>query len=355
MACPLVSVVIPVYKGEKTVLKAVESVIRQRFRPLELIVIDDGSKDASSSIIEGFIKSKGFADFKLLRHNVNVGLSRTLNDGIKEARGDFVLILHQDCELVGDDWVEKALAFMNDERIAVITGYYGIPDVKDDSFVKRAFGVLRKQFHSRPSIAYEEVTFSEGKCDLYRKRLLLEVGGFPTNYRIAGEDLVVSYRLRKMGYKILKCYDLPVVQRFGGAAESFWGNMWKEFLFGKAMGGVFSEFKLFLFKGIKSSKYSGSRSLHRASQPAFVVALVFFALFSFLLAWWFVHFLVGLLLIRHIYYVFRSFFELKRYVNPVKHLLFESIATASIGVATDFAYSLGFGYGFVYSHLKRQL
>jgi len=345
MMLPLVSVVIPVYNGEKTVLKAVESVIRQRYRPLELIVVDDGSKDTSSSIVKEFVMSRGFANFKLLGHDVNLGLSRTLNEGIKEAKGDFVLVLHQDCELVGEDWVEKALALMKDERIAVVTGYYGIPDVKDDSFVKRAFGVLRKQFHSRPKISYEEVTFSEGKCDLYRKRLLQEVGSFPTNYRIAGEDLVVSYRLRKLGYKILKCYDLPVVQRLSGAAESFLGNMRKEFLFGKVMGGVFSEFKLFLFKGVKSSKYSGSRSLHRASQPAFVVTFVFFALFSFLLAWQFVYFLVGLLLLRYIYYVFRVLSQLRVYKEFFRASLAESLTIALIGIITDFTYSFGFGYG----------
>jgi glycosyltransferase involved in cell wall biosynthesis len=352
MTLPLVSVVIPVYNGEKTVLNAVQSVIRQRYRPLELIVVDDRSKDSSSSIVEEFVMSKEFVDFRLLRHDVNLGLSRTLNDGIKEARGDFVLVLHQDCELVGDDWVEKALALMKDERIAVVTGYYGIPDVKDESFVKRAFGVLRRQFHSRPSIAYEEVTFSEGKCDLYRKRLLLDVGGFPTNYRIAGEDLVVSYSLRKLGYKILKCYDLPVVQRFSGAAESFWGNMWKEFLFGKVMGGVFFEFKLFLFKGVKSSEYSGSRSLHRASQPAFVLSLLLFALFL-LFGWWFSIFLLGLLSVRCLYYVFRVFGELKRI--PVGHPFAESLAIALIGILTDFAYSFGFGYGLITYSLRRKV
>lgn len=354
MTLPLVSVVIPVYNGEKTVLNAVQSVIRQRYRPLELIVVDDRSKDSSSSIVEEFVMSKEFVDFRLLRHDVNLGLSRTLNDGIKEARGDFVLILHQDCELVGEDWVEKALALIKDERIAVVTGYYGIPDVKDESFVKRAFGVLRRQFHSRPSIAYEEVTFSEGKCDLYRKRLLLDVGGFPTNYKIAGEDLVVSYSLRKLGYKILKCYDLPVVQRFSGAAESFWGNMWKEFLFGKVMGGVFSEFKLFLFKGVKSSEYSGSRSLHRASQPAFVLSLLFFALFL-LFEWWFSIFLLGLLSVRWLYYVFRVFGELEVFRIPVGHSFVESLAIALIGILTDFAYSFGFGYGLITYSLRRKI
>jgi hypothetical protein len=158
-----------------------------------------------------------------------------------------------------------------------------------------------------------------------------------------------------LGYGIVKCYDFPVVQRFGGAAESFWGNIGKEFLFGKVMGGVFSEFKLFLFKGVKSSEYSGSRSLHRASQPAFVLALVFFALFSFLFAWWFVYFLAGLLLVRFMYYVFRVFEELKIYRNPVEHPRMESLTIALIGILSDFAYSFGFGWGFALYHLRRRL
>ena len=116
----------------------------------------------------------------------------------------------------------RSLSFMVDERVAVITGYYGVSDVKDETFIKRAFGILRRQFHSRPEVSCEEVTFSEGKCDIYRKDLLLKVGSFPTSYRIAGEDLIVSYRLRSMGYKIMKCYDLAVVQRFTGFRRIIW-------------------------------------------------------------------------------------------------------------------------------------
>jgi glycosyltransferase involved in cell wall biosynthesis len=351
----LVSVIVPAYNGERTVLRTLSSIVRQKYRPLQLIVVDDASRDLTASLVEDFVEKNGFLDgFRLVRLDENLGLSRSLNNGIQEADGDFVLVLHQDCELVGDDWVERALALMVDERVAVVTGYYGISDRQEESFVKRAFGVLRKQFHSRPPVACEEVTFSEGKCDLYRKDLLLKIGGFPTDYRIAGEDLIVSYGLRSLGYGIVKCYDLPVVQRFGGAAESFWGNIGKEFLFGKVMGGVFSEFKLFLFKGVKSSEYSGSRSLHRASQPAFVLALLFFALFSFLFAWWFVYFLAGLLLVRYLYYVFRVYGELKVFMNPVSHPLVESLVTALIGILTDFMYVFGFGYGLIrYSLVKR--
>jgi glycosyltransferase involved in cell wall biosynthesis len=286
-----------------------------------------------------------------------MGLSKTLNEGLSEAKGNYVLILHQDCQLIGDDWVKKAVSLIKDERIAVVTGYYGVSDAEDESFVKRAFGVLRKQFHSRPQNTYEEATFSEGKCDLYRKDLLLKVGGFPAGYRIAGEDLVVSYKLRRLGYRIVKCYDLPVIQRFTGAAESFKGNLEKEFLFGKVMGGVFSEFKFFLFKGVKNSEYSRSRSLHRASQPAFISALVFLflALFSFPFTSWLVYVLLGLLFIRYLYHMFRVFGELKVYKNPIKHRLWESLIAALIGILTDFVYSFGFGYGLVRRGLGREL
>lgn len=351
----LVSVIAPAYNGERTVLRTLSSIVRQKHRPLQLIVVDDASGDLTASLVEDFIEKNGFLDgFRLVRHEVNLGLSRSLNDGLREARGDYVLVLHQDCELVGDDWVKRALALMEDERVAVVTGYYGISDVEDQSFVKTAFGVLRKQFHSRPQVAYEEVTFSEGKCDLYRKSLLLEIGGFPVNYRIAGEDLIVSYKLRSLGYKIIKSYELSVVQRFGGAAESFSGNLGKEFLFGKVMGGVFSEFKLFLFKGVQNSKYSGSRSLHRSSQPPFVLALLIVGLLS-LFAWWPVYLLFGLLLARCAYYFFRVFPELRVYRNPVSHPFVETLATIPIGVLTDFTYGIGFGYGFIIYHLGKRL
>ena len=256
---------------------------------------------------------------------------------------------------MGDNWIEKALTLMKDEKVGVVTGYYGVTDVNDESFIKRAFGVLRKQFHSRPKCSCEEATFSEGKCDLYRKDLLIKVGGFPTGYKIAGEDLIISYRLRNLGYDILKCYDLPVVQRFDGTAASFFGNIRKEFLFGKVMGGVFSEFKLFLFKGVNRSEYSGSRSLHRASQPAFALASVLLILLSFAISWWLSFLLAILLIVRGLYYVFRVFGELNLRKSSIKHPLLESIVIAPIGILTDFAYSFGFGYGLINYALGRKL
>jgi len=337
-------------------VRTVSSILMQKDVPFELIVVDDASSDSTDALIETLIsQSEFFGKFSLVRHEKNLGLSMSLNDGIQRAKGNFVLILHQDCELVGADWIKRALFLMKSERVAVVTGYYGISDATDESFVKRAFGVLRKQFHSRPEVTCEETTFSEGKCDLYRLSYLLKVGGFPIDYHIAGEDLVVSYKLRIMGFSILKCYDLHVVQRFGGSAETFGGNIGKEFLFGKVTGGVFSQFGLFLFSGLKNSRYSRSRSLHRAFQPVSAFILTSLLMFTFLFSWWFVLALVGFFIMRLLYYVIRVFGELRVYANPLRHSRWDSLIIAFVGILTDYSYTLGFIYGSLWYSLGRKL
>ncbi len=342
---PLISIVIPVYNGEKTVVETLTSIANQDCSQLEILVIDDGSKDDSFSVIRDFLENSRLKNSStLIRHVQNQGLSMTLNNGIQKANGSFVLILHQDCKLVGVDWIRKAASFMDDARVAIVTGYYGLPDVETDTFVKRAFGVLRKQFHSRSKESYEYVTFSEGKCDLFRKETLVRAGCFPTEYRIAGEDLVVSYKLRAQGYHIIKCYELPVIQKFTGSAESFGGNVGKEFLFGKVAGGVFSQFKFYLFRDLKESNYSSSRSLHRASQPFFVLALCLGLISGFWFPW-FILFSIALLVLRYVYYLNRVASELRTYGGVSKSHFWESWVVGIIGILTDFAYGIGFIYG----------
>lgn len=349
---PLVSVIIPAYNGEETVLSSVESVMRQTYRPIELIVIDDASFDATYENLCNY-KEELRADLpKVFRHDKNVGLAATLNHGLKESKGEYVLLLHQDCELIGNDWITKSLKYFSNDRIAVVTGYYGIPP-ENLSFVVKAFGVLRKQYHLlRSDVSVEEITFSEGKCDLYRRGVLEKIGGFPERYKIAGEDLVVSYNLRREGYILLKAYDLPVVQRFGRTASNFLGNFRKEFTFGKAMGGVFMQFKSFVFRRIRSSPYAKSRSLHRASQPSCVSVLLLLALLTLLTGNELIMYLILLILVlRYFYYVVRVYNELKSTTSLSnkysKHPLLESFVIAILGLPTDILYTLGFAYGVI--------
>ena len=89
---PLVSVIIPSYNHEKYVSQAIESVVSQTYRRLEIIVLDDGSSDRSVQIIDDLAKAHGF--MAIARENR--GLAKTLNEGVGIARGKYVSFVASD-------------------------------------------------------------------------------------------------------------------------------------------------------------------------------------------------------------------------------------------------------------------
>jgi len=349
----LVSVIMPAYNGEKVIEDSIKSVLTQTHTPIELIIIDDASSDDTFTRIKEHEHNSNVAVFKAIRHQKNLGLAATLNHGLRESGGEFVVILHQDCVLADAEWIAKALEYFHkNERTAVVTGYYGIPPDKL-TFATKAFGVFRRQYHARNLEQFEEeVTFSEGKCDIYRRAVLEKLSGFPERFRIAGEDLYVSYKIRQLGYSIVKSYTLPVIQKFGPAADSLSKNLKKEFIFGKAMGGIFPMFKMFLFKRIAMSQYSKVRSLQRASQPVFVASFIILLLLAVVLQSMLLFYLILVILgIRYVFYVATIWTELLR-MSSIFHKttvfsFLEALAIAALGVVIDFVYTIGFGYGLV--------
>jgi len=95
-----VSVVIPVFNGAATLPAAIASVRRQTHPALEILVIDDGSTDATPQIIQ----SLAAADLRPL-HQANGGASSARNAGIRAARGDLIAFLDAD-----DEWLPEKLA-----------------------------------------------------------------------------------------------------------------------------------------------------------------------------------------------------------------------------------------------------
>src|SRR5215831_13102998 len=90
---PCVSVVLPVYNGEKYLAEALDSILQQTFNDYELIVIDDGSTDRSSAIIESYVKK----DRRVIVHRQdNCGLIMSLNQGSSLARGKYIARMDAD-------------------------------------------------------------------------------------------------------------------------------------------------------------------------------------------------------------------------------------------------------------------
>lgn len=96
---PLVSVIIPVYNAEKYLEKAINSIVNQSYRNLEIIVINDGSVDHSHLIVTSFTDSR----IKYIKQD-NQGLSKTLNSAIRIASGKYI------CRMDADDISDRVRA-----------------------------------------------------------------------------------------------------------------------------------------------------------------------------------------------------------------------------------------------------
>jgi glycosyltransferase involved in cell wall biosynthesis len=102
---PRVSVIIPVYNGEPTIGAAIQSVLAQTFRDFEIIVVDDGSTDATASILERF------ASRITIIKQANRGFCDARNAGIANSQGGYLALLDAD-----DTWLPSKL----EKTIAVL-------------------------------------------------------------------------------------------------------------------------------------------------------------------------------------------------------------------------------------------
>ena len=102
MTKPLVSAIVPVYNGERFLQEALQSVVDQDYRPLELIAVDDGSTDGSAEIIARFSEARS-----ITQHHAGVAAAR--NRGVAAAQGDILAFLDQD-----DYWAVEKLRIQVD-------------------------------------------------------------------------------------------------------------------------------------------------------------------------------------------------------------------------------------------------
>jgi len=105
----LVSVVVPIYKVEKYIVRCIESLLNQTYKKLEIILVDDGSPDSCGKICDDYAKKdKRVKSY----HKKNGGLSDARNYGMKRITGDYILFLDS------DDWIlEECIEILLDEAL----------------------------------------------------------------------------------------------------------------------------------------------------------------------------------------------------------------------------------------------
>ena len=192
---PSVSVVVCCYNGGGTLPNCLESLERLRYPDYEIIVVDDGSVDGSAAI------AAQFKSVRLIRHEVNLGLSVARNTGIEAARGEIVAFTDADCR-VDEDWLYYVVGALLGGQGGQFVGMGG-PNLlpPDDSWVAAAVMVSP----GGPAHVMETDVVAEhipGCNMVFYKWALDEIGGFDPVFRQAGDDVDLCWRLQGRGYKI---------------------------------------------------------------------------------------------------------------------------------------------------------
>ena len=117
---PKVSVLIPVYNGERHLAECLESVLAQDFTDLEILLSDDGSSDGSAKIIEAFAARD--ARLRWWKNPRNLGLTANANVCIRAARGEYLKFVHQDDLLLSAAAIRKLVAALDEQPQAALAG-----------------------------------------------------------------------------------------------------------------------------------------------------------------------------------------------------------------------------------------
>jgi glycosyltransferase involved in cell wall biosynthesis len=117
---PLISIVFVTYKQERFVLEAVRSLLLQTYSPLEIIMLDDVSPDATADIIAGeMARHPHRPDIRLIRNEQELGYRGTLCKAVSLAQSEFVLMAHGD-DIMLPTWAEKMVKVWRDEKVSLV-------------------------------------------------------------------------------------------------------------------------------------------------------------------------------------------------------------------------------------------
>ena len=182
---PKISVVMSVYNGEKHLRESIESILNQTFTDFEFIIVNDGSTDNSLEIIKSYDDER----IKIINNEENIGLTKSLNKAIKQARG--VYIARQDADDISlSNRLELQFKFLEKHpEVALLgTGIYVIDENGDE--------IEKRIMHPNPKRSLLKGNrFIHGSV-MFRKSVIDELGAYNETLRYS-QDYELWLRLSK--------------------------------------------------------------------------------------------------------------------------------------------------------------
>jgi glycosyltransferase involved in cell wall biosynthesis len=193
---PLVSVIIPAYNAAQYIAEAIYSALNQTYKELEVIVVDDGSTDGTSDIIQGINDSR-----LILIKQHNKGGSAARNHGLEAAKGEYIKFLDAD-DVLYPDTIEKQIK--ESEHLGKNDIIFG-----DFNFINSKGQITETHsFKDQELLSHDPITFFLANwkilisCPLHKKKYLQSIGGFDEKLPF-GQEADLHFRLALKGYSFI--------------------------------------------------------------------------------------------------------------------------------------------------------
>lgn len=201
---PLVSVIIPVYNSEKIVGFTLDSVINQTYKNLEIICINDCSKDNSLEVLNEYVKKD--KRIKVLTNEKNLGVAETRNNGLRLANGEYIAFVDSD-----DIWhlekLEKQLKFMFENNYKLT--YTSVQFIDNNGILTGQKFIVPESVNFNQLLKQNVITLSSAVIskEILRDRIFhddhlhedfimwLEILKYDTEKAYGIKEILVDYRL----------------------------------------------------------------------------------------------------------------------------------------------------------------
>ncbi len=225
----LVSIIILNYNGKDFLEDCINSIKLETKKNYEIIVVDNASPDNSGR--ENSIK---FPDWKFILNNENVGVPEGLNIGIRNSKGEFIILMNNDI-VVTKNWLENFFEAYDKFGIALYQPKFlkmKNPEILDgtgDMINLFGFGFARAKGQIDKGLyeEIEEISYASGTCMFLPRKIVEEIGYFDQRLFAYHEELDFGWRARLCGYK---SFYVPksIIHHFGSAG---WGWSSQKFYF----------------------------------------------------------------------------------------------------------------------------
>jgi glycosyltransferase involved in cell wall biosynthesis len=193
---PSISVIMGVYNGEKYLREAIESILKQTFTDFEFLIIDDGSTDKSHEIILSYNDPR----IRLIANEQNIGLTKSLNRGLSQAKSEYVARMDAD-DISHSERLAQQTEYMKFHPDVVVLGTNSCAINDDGKPIWRTFLLADPSFDD---------FLKENRCVhgtiLFRKEIINNIGGYNELF-LQGQDYALWLEISKK-YRI---HNLPQI------------------------------------------------------------------------------------------------------------------------------------------------